>query len=70
MPGQFKKMWKKVGNQWLRTHVAWLRAGDLFQIEGDTRAFMTTSNPHEDARGIPTVNRVEAEIADEHKHHS
>jgi hypothetical protein len=70
MPGQFKKMWKRVGNQWLRTHVTWLRAGDVFQVDGDSMAYMANSDPRYGKHGIPTVSRVEAKLPDEHKHHS
>ena len=70
MPGQFKKMWKKVGDQWLRTHVTWLRAGDIFQVDGDPMAYMASSDPREDKSGLPNVARVEAAIKDELKHHS
>ena len=69
MPGQFKKMWKKVGDQWLRTHVTWLRAGDIFQVEGDEKAYMANSDPRSGRQGIPIVSRVEAQLPDEQKHH-
>jgi hypothetical protein len=69
MPGQFKKMWKLVGKQWLRSHVTWLRAGDVFQVDGDPMSYMASSDPRPDKSGLPNISRVEAPLKDEQKHH-
>lgn len=70
MPGQFKKMWKKIGSQWLRTHITWIRAGDIFQVDGDSTAYMASSDPRYQKSGLPTVSRIDARLPDEQKHHS
>jgi len=55
----FKKVWKRVGNQWLRSHVKWLRPGDIFRVEDDDRSFMLTSDI-EFQDGIPKMKFIEA----------
>lgn len=69
MPGSFKKVWKLVGKQWLRSHFTWLRGGDVFQVQNDPTAYMVVKDPTIDAKGLPKVVRVEAPIPDENKHH-
>jgi hypothetical protein len=58
---KFKKVWKKCpGNQWLRSHPLFLRAGDYFTLEGDVKVYMATDDPEKDNDGDVKIKHIVA----------
>ena len=55
---KFKKVWKKCGRQWLRSHPLFLRAGDYFTIADDPKVYMATENPEQDTKGGVKIKHI------------
>jgi hypothetical protein len=54
----YKKIWKKVDNEWVSTHLIWTRAGDVFKVEGDDRSFMMVTDPEIHENQLPKIKYI------------
>jgi hypothetical protein len=54
----YKKMWKKVNDEWFSTHLIWTKAGDIFKVEGDERLFMMVTDPEISKDELPKIKYI------------
>ena len=56
----YKKIYKKINDEWFPTHLFWVKAGDIFKVEGDERSFMMVTDPIFNGNELPKIKYIMA----------